>query len=134
MKENPFTTIINELTNRSKSSIDIPIVGIGSILSPPPNIKVKYGDLVLDKDNLYVADYLLTNYQREYELTGEGITTLVQPIPPDPPTITETWGMTSTILIGNIKLTDTLKSGDLVALISTQDKQTFIIVCKVQKL
>lgn len=90
-----------------------PTIQIGEIISPPPVLKIRVGDLQLDKDDVLIADYLLADYTREYKTSSDKIN----------------WSTSN-----YIKWVDTLKQGDLVALLATADKQTFIVLCKVVKL
>jgi hypothetical protein len=115
-----------------------PYIGpqIGKVIIPPPDIKIALGDnIILEKDRLRISASVLNNYEREIEITnGEGVTTLVQPLPPDPPTTSETWGMTNTNIKGKMKYTDTLKSGDEVILIPSDDAQIYYLIDKVVRL
>lgn len=139
MNENPFTQIITELKNASINSINIPIIGIGTVLSPPPLTKIKYGDLVLDNDNLIFSQHILDNYVRKANI--EGVINIVDNTPSGSLDLrvsnTQTYtviktALQSTFSINNaiITTTDTLKSGDMVILVSTADKQKFIVYDK----
>ena len=39
-------------------------IGIGIIISPPPEIKIAYNNIILDKNDLYIDAFLLKNYAR----------------------------------------------------------------------
>lgn len=67
---NPFSSLI-EIIREQGSFNNSPCVIIGEILSPPPNIAIKVGDIQLDKDNLYIADYLLQDYKRKIQIKEE---------------------------------------------------------------
>ena len=121
---------------------------IGKVLTPPPGIKISLGDkIILDKERLIIASHVLNEYEREVEINGDieisggiGLTTLVQPPPPETPTTSQTWGMTSTSLngqetiTGKMKYTDTLKPGDEVILIPSNDNQIYFLIDKVVRL
>lgn len=102
---------------------------IGVVLAPPPNIQVKLDDIILTKENVYISHYLLAGYER----TAKGnISSGTQPAscpvgaphthPIDNP------------YIDNIIYTDTLKTGDLVSVLTCAGDQLYIITDKVVKL
>jgi len=142
---------IAKLASLLKDRDNQPYLGpqIGVVVAPPPDIRVSLGDkIILDKDNLIIAAHVLADYQRELEITGEiditgaaGKTTLIQPPPPEEPVVvSETWGMQSTSLEGQekitgaMKYTDTLKAGDEVILIPSTDEQRYFVIDKVVRL
>ena len=65
--QNPFSSLI-EIIREQGSFNNSPDLMIGEILNPPPNIAIKVGDIQLDKDNLYIADYLLEDYKRKIQI------------------------------------------------------------------
>ena len=90
-------------------------------LFPRRPLTIKLGDLQIGKDNLLVADYLLPDYVRKITIPTTGATGS-----------TTEEGVTSVgIPDGNISFTDGLKTDDIVALISTLDEQTYIVLAKV---
>lgn len=114
--DNPYSGLIN-LMREQGSKYNPPGLILGEVKSPPPQINIKVGDIQLDKDNLYIADYLLPNYKRDYIL--EGTLTLN-----DTSTYTTTGTTTETT-------NDTLKIGDLVVLQKVENTNKFILFCKV---
>lgn len=116
---------------------------------------VIYRGAELDGDNLKIADYLIKDYGREFEIETDNMTNikgnkfslsgtpyLVNDINPSGTrpiaSIPEAGGTTSNVEMegtlkakGKIKWTDTLKQGDELAVILTEDEQTLIILCKV---
>lgn len=44
-----------------------PVIQIGTILEPPPNIKVRYKSIILEAAECYISEYLLTQYKRSAE-------------------------------------------------------------------
>lgn len=79
----------------------LPSVQIGTIINKDT---LKIGELQITRENLYIADYLRSGYKRNLELDG---------------------------LTKEYVNKDTLKPGDNVAVIPTEDRQIYIILCKV---
>lgn len=126
--KNPYSDLLKIMREQGAKD-NPPSIRLGTVLAPPPAIRIQTGDLVLDADDLLIADYLLPNYQREYSQTGEG--TIITKTPPSPVTYSSYTVMESLTDTGQITFTDTLKSGDIVALLATEDRQTYILLCKV---
>ena len=40
---------------------------IGKVIQDLPNIKIQYNGIILDKDDLWINDYLLTNHTRTHK-------------------------------------------------------------------
>lgn len=102
----PYVKMLNLMKTKGAES-NPPSISIGKVISPPPEIIVQTRDLQLYKDDLYIADSLLTGYSRQVSITnctGTAVTT-----------------------------TDTIKAGDELAILPTVDNQTWIILCKVVK-
>lgn len=78
-----------------------PSLEIGIVLNENT---LKVGDLQLTKDDFYIADYLKKYYVKQFEVDG----------------VTKSY--TSK---------DYLKSGDIVAVLATEDKQKYIVLAKV---
>ena len=53
--------IVETLNNIAQANLPISI-GIGIIISPPPEIKIAYNNIILDKKDLYIDAFLLKNY------------------------------------------------------------------------
>ena len=70
--QNPFSSLI-EIMREQGSFNNSPDLMIGEILNSPPNIAIKVGDIQLDKDNLYIADYLLEDYKRKIQIKEESL-------------------------------------------------------------
>lgn len=93
---------------RQGKKFNPPSICIGTVTSSPPNLIVEVNDMPLYSDDLRIADYLLSEYSRNVNITGgEGskITTI----------------------------DSALSEGDEVALMPTADKQIWIILCKVKE-
>lgn len=102
--EDSYSRLIN-IMQKHGAKYNPPSIDIGIVISDEP-LTVKIGDLPLIKDNVLVADSLLENYTRQFEADGT---------------------------IKTYTMKDGLKKDDLVACLSTQDRQTYIILCKVVK-
>lgn len=95
---------------------------IGKIISPPPDIKIAWNNIILTKERIYIDEYLLTGHQRT--ATGK--------------IMTETQEDGHHVHSHDISssyeetfiLTDTLKVGDLVEVTPMKGDQLFIVKCK----
>lgn len=132
MKDNPYSKLIEQMKKQGATS-NPPSVQIGKVISPDP-LTVKIGDLQIDKDNILIADHLLKEYKRKIKI----------------PEVTAT-GETNSISVGDhgthkhsvekigineveITFLDTFKQGDKLAIVSTSDRQTYIILARVVSL
>lgn len=132
IKDNPYSTMI-KLMQKHGAKYNPPSIQIGQVISPPPNIIIKIGDLQVDKDNILIADYLLPNYQRQItipETTATG--TMTTELTGSPYAHTHT--MTEVGIQGKIQFTDTLKAGDTVVVMPTEDRQTYILLARLVRL
>lgn len=130
MQDNPFATIIG-IIRKEGSAYNPPAIMLAEVLSPPPGLLIKAGDIQIGNPNILIADYLLPGYQRQYSQTGEG--TIITKTPPSPIEFSEYTVLESLADSGQITWTDTLKTGDTVAVMPTYDGQTYIILAKVVK-
>lgn len=99
---------------------------IGKVISTFPNFKISIldGQVVLDKNQLYISSLLEDNYKREFEVNNiEGATSN-----------TSEHSHSIESLKGVIKFTDSLKLNDEVLLIPAENEQVWFIVGKVRKL
>ena len=127
MKDNPYSAILEAIGPGSQnltSSVQLAVV-----VEQMPNLVIQLGDLQIDKDNIFIADYLLSGHKRKVSI----------------PTA-ETGGETSfvdshnhkieSISIDDTEITfiDDLKKGDNLAVFPTSDKQTYIILSRVVSL
>ena len=108
MKENPFNQLIGLMREEGKA-YNPPSILLAEVISPSPLV-IKVGDLQIDKDNLKVADYLLLDYKRQYQSSSDDIT----------------YGTTN-----YIKFKNTVSKGDILAVMPTADRQTFVILARV---
>lgn len=64
MKENPYLKLLDIMKNTSINN-NSPSIQIGKIINPPPEIKISYNGIILDKYDIWISDYLLAGYRRE---------------------------------------------------------------------
>ncbi|RKD26679.1 hypothetical protein BEP19_15845 [Ammoniphilus oxalaticus] len=124
---------------------------IGIVESPPPEIVVIAGPRILWKDQLIIAAHVLDGYKRDLELTSvtidnqntdEGDITLRDPPLPTNPATTTSYSImdldiaqsSASKISGRMEYVDTLKKGDEVILIPSQDNQTYFLVDKAVRL
>lgn len=140
---------VNRLAKVLKGLDPIESIGsiVGEVLEPYPNLKISIlsGQVILYPEQLYINEMLLVGYEREYETDGSKITMTAQTelaLAGVAGSATEpTTGHLHSIILdennyqskGKIKLTDTLKKGDLVKLTPTADDQTWFVDYKVKK-
>ncbi len=131
MQDNPYSTIIRIM--REEGSVhNPPSIMLAEVLSPPPNLLIKVGDIQIGKPNILISDCLLPGYQRQYSQTGDG--TIITKTPPGPEKYSEYTILESLVDTGQIKWTDTLKKGDILAVIPTYDGQTYIVLARVVRI
>ena len=56
--------MVDEIYNIFRNNIPTTNL-IGVVLKPPPNIEIKYNNIVLTKKEVYISHYLLAGYRRE---------------------------------------------------------------------
>ena len=106
---------------------------VGKVISVLPDLKVSIleGQIVLNKEQLYISVLLENIYKREYEISNiVGKTDAVN----DGGDNASSHFHSIETLKGTITFIDTLKVNDEVLLIPTADEQTWFIVDKVRKL
>lgn len=63
MNETPESQLLGILNGVAKNN-QPETIQIGKILVPPPNIKVQYKDFILEKEDVWISEYLLIGYER----------------------------------------------------------------------
>lgn len=113
MKENPYSKMV-ELMKKQGASSSPPSIQIGEVIEPPPNLIIKVNDLQIDKDNILIADYLLKEekYIRQFKTSSDKVN----------------WSSTN-----YIKFVDTLKKGELLAVMPVEDKQLYIVLARLKE-
>ena len=116
MQDNPYNTLIEMMQG---GKVEPAIFMLGEVVSLSPfrvKIETPSGSLELDSDDLLINDFLNGGQERKYNLSDVTLA-----------------GTSST---GSATLTTSggyLKKGDKVALLPSEDKQLYILLCKVVK-
>lgn len=133
MNETPESQLLGILNGVAKNN-QPETIQIGKVLAPPPNIKVQYKDFILEKEDVWISEYLLIGYER----TAKG--TIVSETQPRSGGGGYALFASHTHLINNpytdnIIYTDTLKPGEYVSIMPIQQvegtTQQYIILDKI---
>lgn len=115
-----------------------PSICVGVVVTPPPNLSIKIGDLVLLKDDLKVADYLLLDYKRKLEIKGklQCETNETGGGSGDASFASHNHAINADVKIteGELIYKDTIKAGDEVAMLSSYDGNMYYVLFKVVSL
>lgn len=65
--KNPYGQLFDDMAGISKNN-NSPSIQVGKIIASPPDIKVSYHGIVLEKEEVWISQYLLIGYAR----TGKG--------------------------------------------------------------
>ncbi|WP_027624387.1 DUF2577 domain-containing protein [Clostridium lundense] len=117
--QDPFVELVNIMKEKG-AAYNPPSIEIGKVISSNPLI-VEVGNLQLTKNNFIVADYLVNEYKRKITIPrsrAEG-------------TAGEHSVSEVGIKEGEIIYKDGLKKDDKIAMLSTQDRQIYIILARV---
>jgi hypothetical protein len=133
MNETPESQLLGILNGVAKNN-QPETIQIGKVLAPPPNIKVQYKDFILEKEDVWISEYLLIGYER----TAKG--TIVSETQPRSGGGGYALFASHTHEINNpytdnIIYTDTLKPGEYVSIMPIQQvegtTQQYIILDKI---
>lgn len=133
MNETPESQLLGILNGVAKNN-QPETIQIGKVLAPPPNIKVQYKDFILEKEDVWISEYLLIGYER----TAKG--TIVSETQPRSGGGGYSLFASHTHKINNpytdnIIYTDTLKPGEYVSIMPIQQvegtTQQYIILDKI---
>ena len=108
----PYSEMANRFKEISKG-LNSPAIDIGTVIVESP-LRIQKGELVLEEEDVLVADYLTDKYRREMEYTWRDD------------------GMEGRF-IRDIQYRDKLKTGDEVALLAVASKQLYIVLARVVK-
>ena len=135
---NPYTGLLDIIQKQGKK-YNTPPVCIGKVVSTQP-LQVKTGELTLEKEELLVSDLLLNGYKRHAQIVSSGeLTSSTQAtlggtgeasFATHNHKISASYNLSG---IADIVFESNLKNGDLVALLPTENRQTYIVLCKVVK-
>nr|DAM38788.1 MAG TPA: Protein of unknown function (DUF2577) [Caudoviricetes sp.] len=133
MNETPESQLLGILNGVAKNN-QPETIQIGKVLAPPPNIKVQYKDFILEKEDVWISEYLLIGYER----TAKGV--IVSETQPRSGGGGYSLFASHTHEINNpytdnIIYTDTLKPGEYVSIMPIQQvegtTQQYIILDKI---
>lgn len=133
MNETPESQLLGILNGVAKNN-QPETIQIGKVLAPPPNIKIQYKDFILEKEDVWISEYLLIGYER----TAKG--TIVSETQPRSGGGGYALFASHTHEINNsytdnIIYTDTLKPGEYVSIMPIQQvegtTQQYIILDKI---
>lgn len=63
MNKDPLLQCLNVFEGIARNNLP-PTMAIGKVLAPPPEIQVAYKDFILDKNDVWISEYLLVGYER----------------------------------------------------------------------
>ena len=98
---------------------------VGKIIAPPPDIQIKWNDVILKKERIYIDEYLLVGHKREAKGNIKSGTQDEDCGCGNKHSHEIANDYTDTIIY-----TDTLKVGDLVEVTPMKGDQLFIVKCK----
>lgn len=144
MNKNPYSEILEIMKNQG-TYYNPPIPALGVVISPRPNLRIKYNEITVEQSQIWISDRLKAGYTRKYNLDGildsihidvsdseESIE--LGPTSPHPHahTIIMVEGSGDYEAHGSITWTDELKENDVVLMqqIGTVEKAEFIIICR----
>lgn len=139
MDKNPYSTLVQLVRAQSvKGNPPAIKLGVISFVSEQPfDLKVKLDDIEIDKANLLVSEHLIQGYKKR--LGGIGITsdtgtTVLKVSTPQSYEVKNVAIDFTSDGSGEITYKTDLKQGDIVAVMPTCDRQTYIVLCKVVSL
>lgn len=152
MSENPYSQMI-EIMQKQGSKFNPPSIKIAKVIHVEitggvvTDIKIEVDDLPVDKDNIYISDYLLTKHQRKVILRGERIKfTKSNPVGSTEVSSNHSHSL-AVVSVDEvpfeldakagpsyIQTEDTLKIDDLVAVMPVYDEQTYIILSRIRRI
>lgn len=134
--DNPYKNLLSMMQDQGKKH-NPPSICLGEITSINP-INIKVEDLILDKDDLLISDNLVQGYKSNVDITSSG--TLVSNTQNTSGGSGESSFASHSHAINNdynltgsaeLSFKDQLKIGDLLALMPTENRQIYIVLCKV---
>lgn len=128
--ENPYKALVSLQKKLSAGVALQPGVGIGKVVSPPPNIQISYNGYILTSKYLWIDEYWIPGHTRhvvgstDYTAGGSGDAEYASHAHP---------------IDNDEALTDTWKAGDNVLLlpVTGEDGRTtkqYVVLCKLKRL
>lgn|GEM_PF-1256488 len=139
MDKNPYSRLVALVREQSEKGNTPPIrLGIISFASDEPfDIRIKLDDIEVDKDNLLISEHLIQGYSKKLEKisvtsnTGTATLKLSEPQMYEVKSVDIDFANDGS---GEITYKTDLQQGDVVAVMPTYDRQTYIVLCKVVSL
>lgn len=129
---NPYVSLLHTMQNVSQNN-NSPCIGIGKIITPPPNIQVEYNNIILDKKDIWISEYLLVGYERTAKGVIKSATQNRAGGGGDAAYESHNHDINNDYT-NNIIYTDTLKAGDDVAIMPMLNNQQYIVLDKIVRL
>lgn len=148
MTENPIASIVKAMQTEG-AKFNPPTLCIGKVIQAEP-LQIQIGDLILEREDVFISDMLLGAYSRNVKLTLQGTcyvngslhsnTESASGGSGDSSFESHSHGInTNAILEGStnleaegvITLNEYIKNDDLIALIPTENNQVYVALCKV---
>ncbi len=101
-----------------------PTMLVGEVIAPPPAIQIRINDIVLDRKDVWISEYLLAGYRRE---ARGHIKSGTQPAS----CCTSHAHGIDNDYTDDVVYTDTLKPGDKVSVMPMSGSQQYIVLDKV---
>lgn len=128
--ENPYKALVSLQKKLSAGAALQPGVGIGKVVSPPPNIQISYNGYILTSKYLWIDEYWIPGHTRhmvgstDYTAGGSGDAEYASHAHP---------------IDNDEALTDTWRAGDNVLLlpVTGEDGRTtkqYVVLCKLKRL
>lgn len=152
MIENPYVGLLGIMQEQG-SKFNPPSICLGEVVSPDPDLKIKTEDLILDTEDILINDILLDGYKRKVQDTSNGQIKISGTLSSSTESTSGGSGEASfsshshsingsaTINgececsgSGEITFKSYLTAGDIVALIPTENRRQYIVLCKVVSL
>lgn len=122
-----------QTTHSSAQSYVPPAPAVGIVISPPPNLIVKMNNIEINKENTYIAEYLLAGYRRTARGHFVSATQNAAGGSGEAQYENHKHGIDNDYT-DDVIYTDTLKSGDIVSVFTCEGSQLYIITDKLVKL
>lgn len=65
--DNPYKGLLELTKGLAKGAALQPTAGIGTVVSPPPDIRIRYHGFILDKENLWIDEYWIQGHTRTHK-------------------------------------------------------------------
>ena len=70
MRQSVVNEFVEAIVKMVEKKANLKKTLICEVVTPPPNITLKYETITIPTEQIYVANYLLQNYHRQYKIDG----------------------------------------------------------------